>query len=101
MEEDTHYDDVERKGLGHPDTICDAVSEAASLALSRAYLERCGRVLHHNVDKVLLRGGTARPAFGGGEVLEAIEIYIAGRATGAAPTWPACPCTRARSTCRS
>jgi S-adenosylmethionine synthetase len=74
---------VERKGLGHPDTICDAVSEAASLALSRAYLERCGRVLHHNVDKVLLRGGIARPAFGGGEVLEPIEIYLAGRATGA------------------
>ncbi|MEN8183621.1 MAG: methionine adenosyltransferase, partial [Myxococcota bacterium] len=71
---------VERKGLGHPDTICDALSEATSLALSRAYLEGCGRILHHNVDKVLLRGGSARPAFGGGEVLEPIEIYLAGRA---------------------
>jgi S-adenosylmethionine synthetase len=71
---------VERKGLGHPDTICDAVAEALSLALSRVYLERCGRILHHNVDKVLLRGGSARPAFGGGDVLEPIEIYLAGRA---------------------
>ena len=26
---------VERKGLGHPDSICDAVMEQVSLALSR------------------------------------------------------------------
>ncbi|MCC7035287.1 MAG: methionine adenosyltransferase [Acidobacteria bacterium] len=72
---------VERKGLGHPDTICDAVAEEASLALSRFYLERFGFVLHHNVDKVLLRGGAARPRLGGGVVDAPIDIYIAGRAT--------------------
>jgi S-adenosylmethionine synthetase len=72
---------VERKGLGHPDTICDALAENLSLALSRAYLERCGAILHHNVDKGLLVGGAARPAFGGGEVTEPIEIVLAGRAT--------------------
>jgi S-adenosylmethionine synthetase len=38
-------------------------------------------VLHHNVDKVLLCGGAARPRFGGGELLEPIELYLAGRAT--------------------
>ncbi|MBL8898138.1 MAG: S-adenosylmethionine synthase, partial [Planctomycetes bacterium] len=72
---------VERKGLGHPDTICDALAEELSLSLSRFYLQRFGYVLHHNVDKVLLRGGSARAAFGGGEVSEPIEIYLAGRAT--------------------
>ena len=72
---------VERKGLGHPDTICDALAEAVSAALSRFYLERFGQVLHHNVDKALLCGGAARPAFGGGEILEPIEIHLAGRAT--------------------
>jgi len=72
---------VERKGLGHPDSICDALAEEASLALSRFYVERFGFVLHHNVDKVLLRGGVARPAFGGGQVDEPIEVYLAGRAT--------------------
>jgi len=72
---------VERKGLGHPDTLCDALAEEVSLALSRFYLERFGFVLHHNVDKVLLRGGAARPAFAGGEVDEPIEVYLAGRAT--------------------
>jgi S-adenosylmethionine synthetase len=72
---------VERKGLGHPDTLCDALAEEVSLALSRFYLERFGFVLHHNVDKVLLRGGASRPAFSRGVVDEPIELYLAGRAT--------------------
>lgn len=71
---------VERKGLGHPDTICDALAERLSAALSAFYLARFGVILHHNVDKALLVGGAARPAFGGGEVLEPIEIHLAGRA---------------------
>lgn len=72
---------VERKGLGHPDTICDALAEEVSRAFSRFCRQRFGFVLHHNVDKVLLRGGVAAPAFGSGEVKEPIEIYLAGRAT--------------------
>ena len=72
---------VERKGTGHPDTICDALAEHISLAFCRYYLQRFGRILHHNVDKILLCGGSARPAFGGGDVLEPIELYLAGRAT--------------------
>lgn len=71
---------VERKGLGHPDSICDALAEELSLALCRHYLDRFGAVLHHNVDKALLRGGSARAALGGGEVTEPIDIYMAGRA---------------------
>ena len=78
---DAAFEVVERKGLGHPDTICDALAEAVSLRLSRYYLERFGLILHHNVDKVLLRGGTARATFGGGAVIEPIEIFLAGRAT--------------------
>ena len=71
---------VERKGIGHPDTICDALAERFSVELSRFYMGRFGRVLHHNVDKALLRGGVARAVFGGGEVLEPIDVYLAGRA---------------------
>ena len=72
---------VEHKGLGHPDTICDAIAEHISRSLCLHYLQRFGRILHHNVDKILLVGGGARPAFGGGEILQPIEIYLAGRAT--------------------
>lgn len=72
---------VERKGLGHPDTLCDAVAEQISVDLCRYYLDRFGVILHHNVDKVLLCGGSARVSFGDGEILEPIEIYLGGRAT--------------------
>lgn len=72
---------VERKGLGHPDTICDALSEAYSAALSKAYMERFGRIYHHNVDKALLIGGAANPRFGGGEINSPIEIHMVGRVT--------------------
>ena len=72
---------VERKGLGHPDTLCDAIAERVCVALCRYYLEHFGVILHHNVDEVWLVGGTSRPRFGGGVIVEPIEIYLAGRAT--------------------
>ena len=71
---------VERKGIGHPDTICDNLAEELSVALSKLYIERFGAIMHHNVDKALLVGGEANPVFGGGEVISPIEIYLVGRA---------------------
>ena len=71
---------VERKGVGHPDYIADAVSEGLSLELCRYYLKNFKTILHHNVDKGLVVGGRANPYFGGGEVEEPIRIIIAGRA---------------------
>lgn len=72
---------VERKGLGHPDTICDALAEEICRALCRTYLEVFGAIMHHNVDKILLCAGAAHPSFGSGEVLAPAEIYLCGRAT--------------------
>jgi Archaeal S-adenosylmethionine synthetase len=72
---------VERKGRGHPDSICDALAEAFGIGLTRFYYERCGSVLHHNVDKVLLAAGSSAPRFGGGDVIAPFDIYLAGRAT--------------------
>jgi S-adenosylmethionine synthetase len=72
---------VERKGLGHPDTICDALAETLSRNLCSEYRRRFGKILHHNVDKALLRGGRAAAKFAGGHVLSPINIYFAGRAT--------------------
>ncbi len=71
---------VERKGIGHPDTICDYLAENLSVALCKWYIENFGAVMHHNVDKALLVGGVAQASFGGGEVKEPIEIYLVGRA---------------------
>jgi len=71
---------VERKGLGHPDHIIDAVCEEISKSLSRYYLKKYGMILHHNVDKGLIVGGESEPKFGGGVLTKPIEMYIAGRA---------------------
>ncbi|MCL4344148.1 MAG: methionine adenosyltransferase [Thaumarchaeota archaeon] len=71
---------VERKGKGHPDTVCDNLSEKLSVALSNYYIKKTGKILHHNVDKAILVGGQSRAWFGGGEVLEPIYIMLVGRA---------------------
>src|SRR5512135_422438 len=72
---------VERKGLGHPDTICDLVMERISQALSKAYHDRFGRVLHHNCDKGLLVAGQAEHRLGGGRIIEPMRLVIGDRAT--------------------
>jgi S-adenosylmethionine synthetase len=72
---------VERKGLGHPDSLCDGVAENVARALARTYLDRFGKVLHFNTDETQLVAGNAAPAFGGGEVLEPIYMLVVGRAT--------------------
>jgi S-adenosylmethionine synthetase len=72
---------VERKGKGHPDTICDAIMEAVSVALCREYLATFGRVLHHNVDKGMLIAGQSSPRVGGGKILQLMRILFSGHAT--------------------
>ena len=72
---------VERKGVGHPDTICDALVEAISLALNRMYLERAGVILHYNADKALLIAGQCAKGFGWGELTQPMELVVGDRAT--------------------
>ncbi|AKG90877.1 Archaeal S-adenosylmethionine synthetase [Geoglobus ahangari] len=72
---------VERKGIGHPDSIADGIAEAMSRALSKEYLKRVGAVLHHNTDETQIVAGRAKTAFGGGEVIQPIYILLVGRAT--------------------
>ncbi len=71
---------VERKGLGHPDSICDAIMDAISVQLCRAYLDTFGRILHHNIDKGLLVAGRTSPRLGGGTVEEPMRLVFGDRA---------------------
>lgn len=75
---------VERKGVGHPDTICDAIMERVSIALSKEYLKRFGRILHHNIDKAFLVAGDAEIRLGGGRVTEPMRLIFGDRATASA-----------------
>src|SRR5512137_690209 len=72
---------VERKGIGHPDSVADGLAESISRALCQEYLERFGAVLHHNTDKTQIVAGRSNPSFGGGEVICPIYILLTGRAT--------------------
>lgn len=72
---------VERKGLGHPDSICDGIAESVSRKLCREYRDRFGKVLHHNTDEAQLVAGKSNPQIGGGEIIEPIYILLTGRAT--------------------
>ncbi|MDI9394319.1 MAG: methionine adenosyltransferase [Euryarchaeota archaeon] len=72
---------VERKGIGHPDSISDGLAEAVSRALCQEYISKCGTVLHHNTDETQIVAGRSSPKFGGGEVLQPIYMLLVGRAT--------------------
>ena len=71
---------VERKGLGHPDTIVDMLGAIISSEYSK-YTKRChGSILHHNIDKITLTGGRAEVSYGDGKIIEPINIDYVGRA---------------------
>lgn len=72
---------VERKGLGHPDSLSDGIAERVSKRLCQAYRDRFGHVLHFNTDETQLVAGRSEPAFGGGEIHSPIYILLVGRAT--------------------
>ena len=72
---------VERKGMGHPDSVADGLAESVSRALSREYLQNFGYILHHNTDECQIVGGQSEPEFGGGVILSPAYILLVGRAT--------------------
>ncbi len=71
----------ERKGLGHPDSICDAIMNQASINLSKEYLRRFDTILHHNLDKGLVGAGGSEVSFGGGKITDPMLIVYGDRAT--------------------
>lgn len=72
---------VERKGIGHPDSIADGLAEAVSRAFCKEYIDKCGVILHHNTDETQIAAGHSIPKFGGGQVIHPIYILLVGRAT--------------------
>lgn len=73
------YEVVERKGVGHPDTMCDAIAEKCSQLYSRFCLEHYNGIAHHWFDKVMLMGGEANIDFNFGELTRPYRVYIVGK----------------------
>lgn len=70
---------VERKGVGHPDSLADALAELVSIAYSKYCLENFGVVLHHNLDKLYIGGGHFKIGFGESEMLKPVKVVVNGR----------------------
>lgn len=75
------FEIVERKGVGHPDTLADTLAEHLSVVYSRYTLQHFGAVLHHNFDKVGLMGGKGQVTFGNGALTEPVRVLLNGRAS--------------------
>lgn len=71
---------VERKGVGHPDSLCDEIAEKLSAAYSRYCLREFGAVAHHWFDKLVLYGGEADIDFGRGALLRPYKAILLGKA---------------------
>jgi S-adenosylmethionine synthetase len=74
--DETAFEVVERKGIGHPDTLCDTIAEKISQAYSQYCLKHYGVILRHMVDKIALSGGASKVKFGGGEMQKPIRLYL-------------------------
>jgi S-adenosylmethionine synthetase len=72
---------VERKGLGHPDFICDSIMNQVSIELCKEYMNRFGAIMHHNIDKGMLVAGEVKTKFGGGVILKPMRLIFGDRAT--------------------
>ncbi len=79
--EDIPVEIVERKGIGHPDSLCDGIAERISVEYCRWCRENFDVLLHHNFDKVQLVAGEVEVHYGGGHMIRPIRIQIAGRGT--------------------
>ncbi len=70
---------VERKGIGHPDTLADALAESVSMEYARYCRENFGFILHYNVDKLYIGAGHFKIGYGFCEMLKPVQVSINGR----------------------
>lgn len=72
---------VERKGIGHPDTVADQLAEAVSIDFTKYCLGEFGIPLAHNVDKTGVMGGKPFIDYGVGYLVNPIRVLLNGRIT--------------------
>lgn len=70
---------IERKGIGHPDTIADNLGEKLGSLLKEAYKWEYGKVMHYNVDKVLV--GSGKINYEKGTMIKPVHVVFAGQYT--------------------
>lgn len=72
---------VERKGIGHPDSLADIIAESFSNVYSHYTLKKYNTILNHWFDKVLLSGGEAILKPGSSDIVKKPKVYLFGKVT--------------------
>ncbi|GAA4899037.1 methionine adenosyltransferase [Streptomonospora salina] len=72
---------IERKGIGHPDSLADLLAEAFSQRYALYGLEIFGEVPNHWVDKTTLVGARSRVDFGGYSIESPVQAHLFGKIT--------------------
>ena len=72
---------IERKGLGHPDTLADKLAEECSRVYSQYCIDNFGCVLHHNFDKLYIGAGCFRYEDGKVNMYQPVKVFLNGRAS--------------------
>jgi S-adenosylmethionine synthetase len=75
------FEVVERKGIGHPDSLADLIAEEFSFRYSRFGCSELGVVPNHWVDKVALIGAASAVGFGHFEIMKPVRAYLFGKVT--------------------
>lgn len=75
------FEVVERKGIGHPDSMADLIAEEFSHRYARFGMDNFGVVPNHWVDKVALIGAAADVGFGCYTIQKTITAYLFGKVT--------------------
>lgn len=75
------FEVVERKGIGHPDSLADLVAEEFCQRYARYGLEQFEVVPNHWVDKIALVGAAAEIEFGSYHITKPISAYLFGKVT--------------------
>jgi S-adenosylmethionine synthetase len=73
------FEVVERKGVGHPDSLADALANEVSIAYSRHCLDVIGVIPHHNVDKLYIGAGHYKNDYGVCDRLSPVVVCVNGR----------------------
>lgn len=75
------FEFVERKWMGHPDTLSDSLAERLSLMYSRYTKDHFGAILHHNFDKTGLLWWASHVEFWEWYLTKPIRVLLTWRAS--------------------
>lgn len=71
---------VERKGIGHPDSIADLIAEETMSRYRQYIYDRLGIIPNGWFDKVVVSGGEAEVMFGAATVIKKPKVILYGKA---------------------